>query len=109
MSIIIIGVQSGGQVTSCHLSPLDLPRFCLKQNFYLLVCGAWRLFFLGGQCYLLLFEVFVVFYFNQGLIVLFWLSWKAYINQGGLELRDLIALSLSAKSQSQKSSTGGQY
>lgn len=56
MSIIIRGVQSGGQVTSCRLSPLDLPRFCLKQNFYLLVCGAWRLFW-GAVLFIIIWGV----------------------------------------------------
>lgn len=92
-----------GTSTSCHLSPLDLPQFCLKQNFYLLVYGAWRL--LGGQCYLLLFEGFVVFDFNQGLTVL---SWNVLYRPGvPRTLRS--GCSFSAKSQAQKSSTGGPY
>lgn len=91
MSIIIRGVQSGGQVTSYHLSPLDLPQFCLKQNFYLLVCGAWRLFWGGGS---------VIYYYLRGLLFLIlirvWLCCPGmlYIDQVCLELWDLDALSV---------------
>lgn len=58
------------------------PASILPEAKFLFAC-LWGLEIVGGgQCYLLLFEGFVVFDFNQGLTVLSWLTWNALYRPG---------------------------